>query len=317
MDHQAQPPPLAQPRVSHAARRVQVQSAVGRAVSAFVALLIALDATADSDADAAAAPVEVSVPSLEQQGGQALTLNGYWYAATQAGRRPTVLLLHGCGGPHDGHGQPSARMREYSALLNAQGWHALVLDSFTPRGEKELCTQRIGTRAITMSQRRLDALGALAWLARRSDVDAGRLALLGWSNGGSSVLAASNLAYRDVALAQPKPRALAAFYPGCEAELKRGYTPSAPLQLFVGAQDDWTPAQACEALAARAPAGMPIAIERYAGAYHGFDSDKPLRLRKDVPNGVHPGQGVHVGGNAAALEASRARLLAFLREQLQ
>jgi len=267
---------------------------------------------------AAAAPaVQVSVPSLEQRGAQALTLRAYWYAVEGAGRRPAVLLLHGCGGPYDARGELSLRMRDYGALLNEQGWHVLVLDSLSARGEKELCTQRIGTRAVTMANRRLDTLGALAWLARRSDVDAGRLALVGWSNGGSTVLASSNLAHAEVAQALPKPRALVAFYPGCEAELKRGYQASAPLQLLVGAADDWTPAQPCEALAAAATAPAQIAIESYAGAYHGFDSQAPVKLRKDVPNGVHPGQGVHVGGNATALSASRERLLAFLKAQLQ
>jgi hypothetical protein len=38
-------------------------------------------------------------------------------------------------------------------------------------------------------------------------------------------------------------------------------------------------------------------------------------LRKDVPNGVNPWQGVHVGGDAAALAASRERLLRFLAQQ--
>ena len=42
--------------------------------------------------------------------------------------------------------------------------------------------------------------------------------------------------------------------------------------------------------------------------------DAPVRLRKDVPNGVNPGQGVHVGGNAAAWRASRDRVVRFLAE---
>lgn len=275
-------------------------------------LLIAAAAHASA---AAPHPVEVSVPSLEYRGGQALPLKGYWYAAPDPGQRPAVLLLHGCGGPYDGHGQLSSRMREYSTLFNAQGWHVLVLDSLSARGEKELCTQRIGSRAVTMTNRRLDTLGALAWLAQRQDVDAGRLALVGWSNGASAVLASSNLMNAAVARAQARPRALVAFYPGCEAELKRGYKPSAPLQLLVGAADDWTPASPCEALAATAIGS--IAIENYEGAYHGFDSAAPVKLRTDVPNGVHPGQGVHVGGDATAREASRIRLLAFLGEQLR
>jgi len=39
-------------------------------------------------------------------------------------------------------------------------------------------------------------------------------------------------------------------------------------------------------------------------------------VRTDVPNGVHPGQGVHVGPDPAAREDANRKLAAFLREML-
>ncbi len=265
-------------------------------------------------ANAAMAQQPVEVASLGPAAGRSPVLPGFWFPALGAGRRPAVVLLHGCGGPYDGQGRLSVRMREYARLLNAEGWHALVVDSLTPRGERELCTQKAGTRAVTQADRRRDALGALQWLAARPEVDASRLVLLGWSNGGSTVLASTNAAHAAVAQATA-PRAAVAFYPGCKTELQRGYRPAAPLLLLVGGSDDWTPPQPCEQLAAQAgPQGQ---IEVYADAYHGFDGTAPLRLRADVPNGVRPGAGVHVGGNAAARAASQARLIGFLREQLK
>ena len=81
--------------------------------------------------------------------------------------------------------------------------------------------------------------------------------------------------------------------------------------LLVGELDDWTPPQACQRLAAQAADPRPV-IETYRGAYHGFDSTVPVRLRTDVPNGLNPGKGVHVGRNPAALKQSRERLLQFL-----
>ena len=203
-------------------------------------------------------------------------------------------------------------MRSYAALLNAQGAHALVLDSLTPRGEKELCTQKLSSRQVTQANRRLDALAALAWLAQRSGVDPHRVGLLGWSNGGSTVLAAVNMRHPAVAAASVKAAFAVAFYPGCEAELKRGFESSTPLLMLVGEADDWTPAAPCHQLASVAAGPTKPAIEGYAGAYHGFDSNAPVRLRNDVPNGVKLGQGVHVGGDPAAREASRQRLLQFL-----
>ncbi|MBL0727128.1 dienelactone hydrolase family protein [Piscinibacter sp. HJYY11] len=272
-----------------------------RRLGGFVAALVC--------AAAARAESEVSFPSLDAPRGQAVVLKAYWHPVA-APKAPAIVLLHGCGGMHGRNGRPSERMRDYAQWLNGEGWHVLVVDSLTPRGERELCTQRNGERAITQTNRRLDAQAALQWLASRPEVDAKRLGLLGWSNGGSTVLAATNRKHRAVAAAAVQPSLAVAFYPGCESELRRGYEPVAPLLMLVGEADDWTPAAPCHRLAAGA---SQIEIEGYAGAYHGFDSGAPLRLRREVPNGVNPGQGVHVGGDAQAWAASRARLQKFLK----
>ena len=261
----------------------------------------------------AVAQERVSFPSLDGAANAPVVLTGLWFPAATS-PAPAVALFHGCGGAFDRRGQLNRRMREYAALFNRAGYHALIVDSLTPRYEAELCTQRIGTRRVTQSNRRLDALGAVAYLAERADVDGKKIGLVGWSNGGSTVLAATNLRHRDVATAQVQPAFAVAFYPGCEADLKRGYEAAAPLLMLVGQSDDWTPAGPCRALAREASGPKPE-IEGYAGAYHGFDSDAPVRLRKDIPNGVNPGQGVHVGGNGAAWRASQERLLKFLGER--
>ena len=306
-------------------------------------------------------PAQIRVPSLDRVDGQALLLSAHWFPVVSGaepgtvlgavpgvvpgvvpgarGPRPALVLMHGCGGAFDRQGRLSLRMREYSALLNGQGWSVLVLDSFGARGATQICTQKLGTRAVTMTQRRRDALGALAWLAHQPGVDAQRLALLGWSNGGSAVLAATNRQHAEVASAATSARAAVAFYPGCESDLRAGYTPSAALLLLVGEADDWTPAAACEALvrsAAAAPAtalpapAAPAApsasgpavvpapqISVFPGAFHGFDGVAPVALRSDVPNGVHPGAGVHVGGQPEARAASRSQMLEFLRAALR
>ena len=259
----------------------------------------------------AAAQERVSVPSLDGAPQAPLQLPGHWFAAAESGKRPAWLLLHGCGGPYGRNGELSQRMREYAALINAHRAHALVLDSLTPRGERELCAQRIGARQITQQQRRRDALGALRWLAARADVDAARIGVIGWSHGASTVLAVTNRAHGEVAAAAVQPRIAVAFYPGCSDERRRGYAPSAPLWLLLGAADDWTPAAPCAALAAQVTAPRPE-VRIYPHAYHGFDGSGAVRLRTDVPNGVHPGQGVHVGGDPAARAASRALLIELL-----
>ncbi len=271
---------------------------------------------------AVAAPQAVSVASLDRPvaASSPVALPSTWFAAPVAGSAPALVLLHGCGGQferRDGALRLGQRYTELATHLNAMGIHVLVTDSLTPRGETELCTQRMGTRRVTQLQRRRDALGALAWLAEQPGVDRARIGLLGWSNGASAVMAATNLAHPEVARASVRPSLAVAFYPGCETELKRGYRAVAPLLMLLGEADDWTPAAPCKELAATgAAASAPrLQWEAYEGAHHGFDGFAPVRIRRDVPNGVNPGRGVHVGAHPEARAAARQRLERFLREQ--
>ncbi len=260
----------------------------------------------------ARAQEHVSFPSLDGEASAPVVLTALWFPAA-ASPAPVVALFHGCNGIYDWRRELNKWVRDYAVLFNNAGYHVLVVDSLTPRYETELCTQRYGKRRVTLASRRLDALGTVAYLAGRADVDANKIGIVGWSNGGSTVLAATNLHHPDVASAQVKPAFAVAFYPDCEADLKRGYEPQAPLLMLVGQADDWTPAAPCRALARVAAEPKPE-IDVYAGAYHGFDDDAPVRIRRDIANGVNPGQGVHVGGNAAARRASQTRLLKLLAE---
>jgi dienelactone hydrolase len=224
------------------------------------------------------------------------------------------VLLHGCGGLYDRKGALASRYTEYVTVLHAAGMHVLVLDSLTTRGEKELCTQKTGQRRVTQVHRRQDALAALTWLASQPAVDANKLGLLGWSNGGSTVLAATNGNHAVVRQAMHTAAFAIAYYPGCAADLERGYQTNTRLLMLLGESDDWTPAEPCLRLA-ESTTGVRPEVVSYPGAFHGFDGTAPLRVRKDVPNGVNPGQGVTVGTNAQAREQSFVRLKAFLSAQ--
>ena len=264
----------------------------------------------------AAAQQRVEFDSLDTVAGRPVPLIGYWFAAAGSPQAPAALLLHGCGGAYSARGTLDARMREYTSLLNSRGVSALVLDSLSPRGERELCTQRIGTRRVTQANRRLDALAAVEWLAQRPDVNAASIGLVGWSHGGSTLLAAINARHPAVAVAPRRPAFAVAFYPGCEAEARRGFETQTPLLLLVGEADDWTPVAPCRELAGRA-SGVTPQLVSYPGAYHGFDSTTPLRRRDDVPNGVRPGEGVHVGGDPQARVESREAMMRFIEQSLR
>ncbi len=294
------------------------QSAMGWHVRVAMSRLLLWAVLASATASAWAEE-RLTVPSLDGAPSAPVQMPAHWFAAPGEANapKPAMVLLHGCGGPYSNSDVArglSERMREYAAWLNARGVHVLVTDSLTPRGETELCTQRTGSRAVTQTQRRRDALGALRWLAERPGVDRQRLGLMGWSNGGSTVLAATNLRQREVQQAAAVPSLAVAYYAGCETDRKRGYEASAPLLLLVGEADDWTPASHCKQLANEAT-GAKVSLHAFAEAHHGFDGTGPVRHLPKVPNGAQPGQGVHAGGNLAARAAAFEALDAFLRQR--
>ena len=228
------------------------------------------------------------------------------------GPHPAVVMLHGCGGAYAKDGRLNARHRMWGEYLASHGYLALMLDSFTSRGVKELCTQRMAERTLRPAERAGDAFAALAWLAKRPDVDARRIGLLGWSHGGSTVLETVD----QVPPAEPRFSAAIAFYPGCTPKAREGarFHPRAPLLMLVGEADDWTPPEPCKQLAAKAKGhGESVEIVSYPDTYHDFDNPalKAPRTRPDVPNGVHKGQGVTVAPNPVAREDAKKRVLAF------
>lgn len=289
--------------------------------------------TADGRPPARVVPQRVSFDSLDRdtRTGEPVRIDGLLFQP-QGGdpsRRPAVVALHGCGGMYST--QPSRRNdlslrhQAMAELLVREGYAVLFPDSFRSRGREEICTIENRARTITQTHRRLDAQGALAYLQGRSDVVADRIAVLGWSHGGSAVLAVLDARASAVAAWKGREppayfRAGVAFYPGCRDSLraKHGYALTAPVTLYVGGADDWTAPGPCIDLVRRlAAAGEPATITVYPDTYHGFDGPPaPKRLRLDVPNGVDPGRGVTVEPNPVARDDAYARLRAFLRVQI-
>ena len=265
---------------------------------------------------AAQSQEQVQIPSSLPFNGEALALRGWFFLAPSTTTDPkpqaAVLLLHGCGGAYDAKGQLSSKMVEYAHLLNEQGWHALVLDSLSTRGEKQICTQPYSKRIITPMLRAQDVLDAHRWLTEQVPVDPHHIAYLGWSNGGSTVLSATNLNNSFVSASPLKPVAASAFYPGCVQDLRMGYRPSTDLLIQIGDSDDWTHPGPCKDMVAQSANPKPEIIA-YSGAYHQFDSAQEVKIRYDVGSG----KGVHYGGNSAANSASKHRLIEFLNNALK
>ena len=243
----------------------------------------------------------------------AVELVGRLYKPTGEGPFPAVVMLHGCNGLWGSDGEPTKHYAWWAKHFQERGFMALLLDSFGPRGEKEICTQ--GIRKIHPSRERAgDAHAASRWLKARPDVVTESIHLLGWSNGGMSVLQAvrDGSAGRDAAASF---RSAVAFYPGCKDLVERDYATRIPLLIQAGAADDWTPARHCEAVvAAASKKGGRVEIDVYEGAHHAFDGmGARVRHRGDVRNPSSPsGWGAHVGPDPVARDKSRIRATEFI-----
>jgi dienelactone hydrolase len=250
-----------------------------------------------------AAPETVYFKSVDG----ATEIVGYLFRPAGAGPHPAIVLLHGRGGPYSTNFNRDCTLvaRNVASPCNAntlskrhamwgefwasRGVLALLPDSFGPRGKGRGFGRfthgdpdRDSVNELTV--RPLDAEGALAYLRTRSDVDANRIFLQGWSNGGSTTL---NVMIRQGA--NGGFRAALAFYPGCgrTALLDDTIRTTTPITMFLGDDDEEVSPTICQHVAERSLAsGTKIDVTTYPGATHDFDD--PGEKRQSVP------------GNAAA-----------------
>ncbi len=216
-------------------------------------------------------PAYAAQPTVvEFSGADNVALKGVLYAPPGPGPFPAIIAMHGCSGLMDQEGGLSARHKDWGERLLAQGFVVLFPDSYASRGLGPQC--RNPDRKIRPSRERVaDAKAALSYLASLSQVKADAISLLGWSNGGSSVLYA--VKPENAPQSGPDFSRAVAFYPGCLKPLQSGgWRTRAPLLVLIGEADDWTPAAPCVSLMDSArQAGEPATIVTYNGAYHDFD----------------------------------------------
>ena len=228
-------------------------------------------------------------------------LSGDLYRPGGAGPFPAVILLHGCGGP-------APNGPAWAVWLQAEGYAALTLDSFTGRRLTRLCGD---TSALTGGARAEDVFAAAASLAKLPFIDRDRIAAMGFSHGGWTVLWASRFQARhdDVKL-----RALVAFYPGCGGVPSLATT--VPLLMLLGGQDDWTPAEPCRLLAQGARGQGRVVVDvTYPDARHAFDGSHIAR--RTYISDARRGRGATIEYNPAAHADSEKQLRQFLQQYLR
>jgi dienelactone hydrolase len=204
---------------------------------------------------ASGAPTEADELVNFASAGQGDPIQGYLSRPKGTGPFPAVVLLHTC------LGLPAERA-SIGERIAAWGYVALFVDDFTMRGLKETC-------AVDFQAALPDAYGALAYLSRLPYLDPGRIAVVGFSQGGDTALKiATGVGAGSTGDQRTGFIAAAAFYPPC-ANLA-GAKLDIPTLILVGANDEVTPAADCAGLVKRQAPGM-VKFVVFPGAAHAFD----------------------------------------------
>jgi uncharacterized protein len=229
---------------------------------------------------------------------------------------PAVLILHGSGGV-DGRGA------FHAMALQEAGLATLEITMFAPRGRP-----REGHGA-TMPH----AAAALGWLAARSDINAERLGVMGFSWGGvMTVLLSSELVQEQLGKDVTRPVAFAPFYPVCTNMARflrssRYAFPNAhtrmsasPMLIHIGTQDHYEEGERpCDAFVATWPAAARerTTVRNVEGATHGFDSQTGSRQFYDEFAFAGRGGNVHVIASHKDAAEARQAVVTFFVEQLK
>lgn len=173
------------------------------------------------------------------QGGPTVNIVGNLFLPPGADKVPAVVLLHGSGGIYD------AMLDFWPKQFNAAGFAVFALDMFGPRGVQSTADDQ---SAVPFAADVADAFAALRLLATHPRIDAQRIAVMGFSRGGTAALRTD---VERVIAGQKLPDGLhyAAVVPvyggGCTGifrlVVKPGVFAKAPILFIHGDADDYTP----------------------------------------------------------------------------
>lgn len=180
-------------------------------------------------------------------------------------RRPAVVLVHGSNGIR-------ANVLRWADELSAIGLATFVLDSFTGRQITETATAQELLSTVAMT---VDAYRALDVIGRHPRIDRRRVAIMGFSKGGSVALSASLRRFQALHGSPALEFAAhVALYPGCQRRfIDDENVVERPIRIYHGEADDWVPIAPCRAYIDRLrKAGKDAELTSYPDAHHAFDS---------------------------------------------
>ena len=182
-----------------------------------------------------------------------------------AERVPVVIMLHGAGGL-------VASNELWSRILNAMGVATFAIDSHSGRNLDNIGANQgaLGFFAYT-----LDAYRAQELLAAHSNIDAGRIALMGTSRGGRGALYAALRRFRDTWASGRDFAAYIPLYAACESPSIIGEDDVSdhPIRQFHGGSDDVVGIASCRTYYERLRSkGKDARLTEFPNVSHLFDN---------------------------------------------
>lgn len=171
--------------------------------------------------------------------------------------RPTVIIAHGC------DGVDNESYTNWAKEIHSWGYNTVVADSFKVR---YLTSGVCGNPPMVLPETRARDLIKLAAWIKTEPWHQGKIAVIGFSHGGSTVLNISNTKQDFI-------DATVAYYPSCHKKFSsiNTYDPYIPTQVHLAGRDDWTPASECDYLPNKDK-------YLYPDATHAFDMHYPDRV---------------------------------------
>lgn len=271
--------------------------------------------TATADASASVSTISYEITTRDGRGKLAIpgTLR---VPKAASGKVPAVLLLHSAGGiDGTGHG--------HAVNLNAAGFATLEIDMFRPRGRTDL-------GPIRQQDVVGDVYGALKFLAEHPAIDPDRIAVAGYSFGGTLAILTLEERRQFVhqQITERRFAAHIAYYPVCyffNGQLGGKSAPFAsdarapwtgrPLLIITGANDEYEAPDTCVKLRGLLPDANRDAttVHVYPGVSHGFDEPRS-RSYHDYYACFGNGCQVRHSFNAAVTADAYRREVEFLRK---